>query len=43
MIECYSAIKRNETVPFIATQVKLEIIIQREGSQTNTNIVLSLI
>ena len=43
MIEYYSAIKRNETVPFIATQVNLEIIIRREGSQTNTNIVLSLI
>ena len=37
-IEYYSAIKKNEIMPFVATWISLEIIILREVSQTKTNI-----
>ena len=37
-IEYYSAIKKNEIMPFVATWMSLEIIILREVSQTKTNI-----
>ena len=33
-IEYYSAIKKNEIMPFAATWIDLEIIIQSEVSQT---------
>ena len=33
-MEYYSAIKKNEIMPFAATWMDLEIIILREGSQT---------
>lgn len=33
-IECYSAIRKNEIMPFATTWVDLEIIIGRERSQT---------
>ena len=33
-MECYSAIKKNEIMPFIATWMDLEIIILSEISQT---------
>ena len=33
-VEYYSAIRKNETVPFIATWMDLEIIILSEVSQT---------
>ena len=32
-VECYSAIKRNKTVAFVATWMDLEIIIPSEVSQ----------
>ena len=32
-MECYSAIKRNEIVPFAATRMDLEMIILRGVSQ----------
>ena len=35
---CYSAIKKNEIMPFAATGMDLEIIILSEVSQTKTNI-----
>ena len=35
-IEYYSAIKRNEIIPFAATWMLLELIILSEISQTNT-------
>ena len=35
-MECYSAIKKNEIMPFAATQMDLEIIIQSEVSQRQT-------
>jgi len=38
IVEYYSAIKNNEIVPFAATCMDLEIIIQSEGSQRKTNI-----
>ena len=37
-MEYYSAIKRNEILPFAATWVDLEMIILSEVSQTKTNI-----
>ena len=36
-MEYYSAIKKNEILPFVATWMDLEIIIQSEVSQRNTN------
>ena len=38
-VEYYLAIKRNEIMPFAATQMDLEIIILSEVSQTKTNII----
>ena len=38
-MECYSATKRNEILPFAATWIDLEIIILSEVSQTKTNII----
>ena len=38
IMEYYSAIKRNEIIPFAATWIDLEIIIFSEVSQTKTNI-----
>ena len=38
-MEYYSAIKKNEIVPFAATWMDLEIIILNEVSQTETNII----
>ena len=39
----YSAIKKNEILPFAATWVSLEMITLSEVSQTKTNIMISLI
>ena len=38
--EYYSAIKKNEIVPFAATWMDLEIIILSEEIQTKTNIMI---
>ena len=38
-MEYYSAIKRNEIMPFVATWMDLEIIILSEVSQPKTNII----
>ena len=38
-MEYYSAIKKNEIVPFAATWMDLEIITLSEVSQTKTNII----
>ena len=38
-MEYYSAIKKNEILPFAATWMDLEIIILSEVSQTKTNII----
>ena len=38
-MEYYSAIKKNEIMPFTATQMDLEIIILSEVSQRKTNII----
>ena len=35
-MECYSAIKKNEIMPFAATWVDLESVILSEVSQTHT-------
>ena len=35
-VEYYSAIKKNEIMPLVATWMDLEIIILSEVSQTNT-------
>ena len=37
-VEYYSAIKKNEIMPFAATWIDLEIIILSEVNQTKTNI-----
>ena len=37
-MEYYSAIKKNEIIPFAATWMDLELIILSEVSQTKTNI-----
>ena len=42
-IKYYSVIKKNEIMPLAATWMDLEIIILSEGSQTNTNNLISLI
>ena len=39
IMEYYSAIKKNETMPFAASWMDLEIIILSEISQTKTNII----
>ena len=36
-MECYSAIKKNEIMPFVATWVDLEIVILSEVSQVGTD------
>ena len=41
-MEYYSAIRRNEIVPFAATWMDLEIIILSEVSQRKTNIICHL-
>ena len=38
MMEYYSAIKRNEIMPFLATWMDLEIVILSEVSQRKRNI-----
>ena len=38
-MEYYSAIKKNEIIPFATAWVELEIIILSEVSQTKTNII----
>ena len=38
-MEYYSAIKKNEIMPFAATWVDLEMIILSEVNQTKTNII----
>ena len=38
-MEYYSAIKKNEIMPFAATQMDLEIFVLSEVSQTKTNII----
>ena len=38
-MEYYSAIKKNEIMPFAATWMDLEMIILRKVSQTETNII----
>ena len=37
-MECYSAIKKGEIMPFAATWIRPEIIILSEASQKETNI-----
>ena len=36
-MEYYSAMKKNEIMPFTSTWMNLEMIILSEGSQTKTN------
>ena len=38
-VECYSAIKKNEIMPFAATWMDLKIIILSEVNRTKTNII----
>ena len=40
IIEYYSAIKKNEIMPFAATWMDLEIVILSEASQTKANMIL---
>ena len=35
--ECYSAVKENEILPFVATRVDLETVMLSEVSQRKTN------
>ena len=42
-MEYYSAIKKNEIMPFAATWMQIVIIILSEVSQRKTNIMISLI
>ena len=42
-MEYYSAIKKNEIIPFAATWIDLEMITPSEVSQRKTNIMTSLI
>ena len=42
-MEYYSAIKKNEIMPFAVTWMDLEIIILSEVRQRKTNILISLI
>ena len=35
-VECYSAIKKNKTMPFAATWMDLEMIVLREGRERQT-------
>ena len=42
-MECYSAIGKNEIMPFVATWMNLEIITLREVTPTDKNIMVSLI
>ena len=37
-VDYYSAVRKNETMPFATTRIDLEIITLREVSQTETNI-----
>ena len=37
-MECYSAIKKNEIMPFAAIWMDLEIVILSDINQTKTNI-----
>ena len=37
IMEYYSAIKKNEIIPFATTWMQLEIIIRNEVNQTKTN------
>ena len=39
IIKYYSAIRKNEIMPFAATQTDLEIITLSEVSQTKTNLI----
>ena len=41
-MEYYSAILKNEIMPFAATQMDLEIIILSEGSQTERDILYDI-
>ena len=38
-MECYSAIKKNQIMPFIATWIQLDIFIVSEVSQRKTDII----